>query len=1007
MKPPIPATTPNTRTPPAAPPTATASTLRTLSDGTRLRPPRCRVAAIRALATRCLRASPLRAAVLAAGICFAALPGQARADAATAARYYEDAVHREAEGDANGAILQLKNALLEQPDLLPALLLLGRIQVASGQGAEAETALTEARRLGADAAIVMPLLAEAWLMQFEQEQVLAEVRPEGFAPPIAARLHVLRGQAQIDTRRLAEAEQSFRAAIAHRPDSVDAHLGLAKLHLQRGDLASAEASLTTARGIAPDSAEVWNHQASLAHTAGDLERALADYALALRLEPLHREARLARAAILLDLDRDAEAALDLATLAEAATQDPRVAYLDALRLARAGDAKGSREKLMRSVGVLDAIRAELIDRNVQLLMLGGLVNHGLGQFEKAKGYLERVMAIAPELAGARKLLGKILLAQGRGDQALTVLIEAERKAPGDAELLSLLASAYMERGLHDRAAALLQRAVEATQDPALRTQLGVARILAGETLLGMDELDAVLQARPDDARAGLLLALKQLEEGQGGAAIARISRLLEREPGNPVLLNLRGVGERLTGDLTAARRSFEAAAAADARFLPARINLARLSEVEGDRTGARHRLEALAREHPDDRELLLARVRLARSEDQLGEAARLLDRLRTLNPDDIPIRLAQIDLDLQAGDAPRALKSAEDLFARFPESLPVQESLGRSQVSAGRAGDARVTFRRMADRAGFDTGWQVRIAALQRSIGADDDARHSLQKAIQADPNLIAGRRDLAVLELDTGHPQRARDLALALRKDFPEDNLTQQLEADALLALNEAEAARAAYAAVYAREPTLPRLIGLSRAHAILGDLPAAVRLLGEWYAQHPEDDLAGLALAEFQSRAGQTAAATVTYEALLARRPDDPILLNNLAQLLTARDAPRAVALARRAVELAPTDADFLDTLGWLLVATDAADEGLRHLREARSRAADNPTHAYHLALALERLGRAAEARREVDEALASGRDFPEREAARALVERLSDAAPPPTPGTVTTSAPATAAP
>lgn len=922
------------------------------------------------------------------GLSLLALAGQASADAADAARYYEDAVRREADGDANGAVLQLKNALLEQPDLLPALLLLGRIQVASGLGAEAETALTEARRLGADAGIVMPLLAQAWLMQFKQDQVIDKVRPEGFAPPVAAELHVLRGQALLDTRRLAEAEQSFREALALAPDQADAHLGLAKVQLQRGELASAAASVATARGLAPTSAEVWNHQASLAHAAGDLESALGDYAEALRLEPRHREARIAHASILLDLGRNEEAAGALASLAETAGDDPRVAYLESLRLARAGDAKAAREALMRAVGVLDAIRPELIDRNVQLLMLGGLVNHGLGQFEKAKGYFERITAFAPEMVGARKLLGKILIAQGHADRALNVLTEAERQAPRDPDLLSLLASAYMARGLNDRAAALLQRAVEATQDPALRAQLGVARILAGDTGLGMDELSTVLEERPDDTRAGLLLALKQLEEGQAGAALERIARLLEREPANPVLLNLRGVGERLAGDLAAARRSFEAAAAIDARFLPALINLARLAEIEGDRTEARSQLEALARAHPDDRELLLARVRLARSEGAFAEAARLLDRLRTLNPDDIPIRIAQVDLDLSAGDGARALRSAEELAARFPEALVVQEVLGRSQLSAGQTGAARVTFRRMADRAGFDARWQLRIAAMQRGIGAEDDARHSLQKAIKAEPGLPAPRRDLAVLELDNGHPERTLELARGLRKDFPDDLLARQLEADALLALGDAAGARAAYAEVHAREPNLPRVIGLARALGVLGDLAGATKLLAEWHAAHPEDDLAGLALAEFQSRSGETAAATATFEGLLARSPDNPLLLNNLAQLLAVSDATRAITLARRAVEQAPTDADFLDTLGWLLVTTDMADEGLRYLREAQARAADNPTHAYHVAMALDRLGRAAEARRAVEQALAMGRDFPEREAAHTLALRLGAA-------------------
>jgi cellulose synthase operon protein C len=408
--------------------------------------------------------------------------------------------------------------------------------------------------------------------------------------------------------------------------------------------------------------------------------------------------------------------------------------------------------------------------------------------------------------------------------------------------------------------------------------------------------------------------------------------------------------------------------------------------MSGEPEQARAQLEAIARSFPDDRDLLLARSRLARNLGQIGEAAQYLDRLRALFPDDVQVRVAQVELDLEGGDVARGLKYAEELVARFPEDLVALETLGRAQVVAGRPGDARVTFRRMSDRVGFDARWQVRIAAHQRSVAADDDARHSLTKAVQADPSFAAGQRDLAVLELQTGHPDRARELAEKMLETAPEDLVARQIEADALLALGQAEAARSAYRMVFEQEPNLPRALGLARAEALLGNPSAAADILAGWYSQHPEDDFAGLALAEFRSQAGERQVAIGIYEQLLVRNPESPAVLNNLAQLLAGEENTRALELARKAVELAPGDPNLLDTLGWLLVSTDAAEEGLRYLREARSREAGNPTHAYHLAVALERLGRIDEARRTLEPTLASAGDFPEREDARALVERLS---------------------
>ena len=92
-----------------------------------------------------------------------------------------------------------------------------------------------------------------------------------------------------------------------------------------------------------------------------------------------------------------------------------------------------------------------------------------------------------------------------------------------------------------------------------------------------------------------------------------------------------------------------------------------------------------------------------------------------------------------------------------------------------------------------------------------------------------------------------------------------------------------------------------------------------------------------------------------------------------------------ARRAHQLAPDSASVNDTLGWILVQQDRANEALKFLREATARDANNPAIRYHLGAALAKLGRGREAERELFFALEFGHPWLERPAAESLMAEL----------------------
>ena len=72
-------------------------------------------------------------------------------------------------------------------------------------------------------------------------------------------------------------------------------------------------------------------------------------------------------------------------------------------------------------------------------------------------------------------------------------------------------------------------------------------------------------------------------------------------------------------------------------------------------------------------------------------------------------------------------------------------------------------------------------------------------------------------------------------------------------------------------------------------------------------------------------------------------------------------------------------------MLVQKGDVTQGLKLLRNAQARSNNQPEVGFHIAVALDALGRHKEALREIEAVLALGKKFDDEEAARELMERL----------------------
>ena len=143
-----------------------------------------------------------------------------------------------------------------------------------------------------------------------------------------------------------------------------------------------------------------------------------------------------------------------------------------------------------------------------------------------------------------------------------------------------------------------------------------------------------------------------------------------------------------------------------------------------------------------------------------------------------------------------------------------------------------------------------------------------------------------------------------------------------------------------------------MGEAYRRKGDAESAIASL-TWASQLlPDRPVVFGTLALVLDGSGKKEEAERAYRATLQLDPDDAVAMNNLAFLLAERggDLDQALALANRAAELIPGDADMIDTAGWVQLKRKQTDAAIELFAKAVGREPGNDGYRQHLLLALE---------------------------------------------------------
>jgi len=881
--------------------------------------------------------------------------------------------------DLKGAVIELKNALQEDPSLEGARNLLGQIYLRAGDGESAHKELSRAKALGAEGFDLELDLANAYLLRQRFDKVLQQLPAESdLSETQKARLLTLRGLARIGLEDIERAAEDLQLAAQLTPDEEKPVLGLVQIDLQKNDVDTALMRLNRLLERQPENRPALLLKAELDKRSARLEDALQTYGQLLQFDPKDPQALLGRASIYLARGKLQEAEQDLDRAAEKAPDAVMTIYLRGLLAYRKGELETASEHLLKVLGAAPG--------HVPSQLLFGVVSFSKGEYEFADEYLSRVYGSFPGNLAVAKLLAATRLKNNDPNKSIEVLEPLLAQQGEDVQLLALLGSAYLQSGDNAKGAELMQRAVELNPDRAgLRTQLALGLLSEGDTTAAVDQLKSAVDLGQDLIQADVLLVMAYLKKQQFDEAL-QVSQALEtRMSDSPIPYNLTGLAYLAKGEEVKATERFNKALEIDPGFMVAESNLARIDLRKKDLDAAQKRFRKILKENPTNLTALLGLARITEQRGDMAELERLLVQARDKNPGAARPGILLARLYLKLNQPLKALAVANDLAARSPDTPAVLEVLGRSQGAAGEINSAVRSFQRLAEL--NPTAGNFLLLGRTQTLAMNfDSARQSLRKALELEEDSLAVKVSLVNLEIQTGDNNAALLLAQEIQKGLPDSPVGYQLEAKVRQALGELEKTAEAYERAYKLSKSSSVAQNLAAVYRRLGRSQQAEETLRDWLGQQPDDLGSRMVLALLLQDQNQHPEALREYEAIQAKAGNNAIVLNNLAWIYLKEGDERALQMAEQAYNADPGRPEVADTYGWILYKQgNDPERAIGLLQDAYIALPTNGEVGYHVAVVLNHLGRNAEAARTLRRILDAGQPFAEREEAEALLRSI----------------------
>lgn len=901
---------------------------------------------------------------------------------------YEKALQAFQQNEHQAAYIHLKNVLQQAPEHIPAKVLMGKILLQKGYFNEAIIEFEESLREGADIELMLAELANSYLFTGKHQQVIALGQDYKLSADSQFDWHLFAAAAYLNLNDTDNARQHFQWAGKLKPKAVRLLNSQAALLLKEKRLKEAELLIEQALQQNNVNPQALHLKAELLQLQGQLPKAQHYYEQAVLLspqDPLLRRALLRNYVSQYKTDLAEET---LQIILQQTPDDPYAlllsAWLSSLKQNLA-DATAVSTQLSEKLWQLTK---EQIVNQPSLLFSRALLSYVDGNYEKARSDLVSYNQAVPADLNAVAILTDVYIRQGDNGLAIQLLERHLNQLNNMPELAQRLITLYIRTNRAYKAEQLIANLRLQFPDNIDFTLLHAAvlkqiaqdkqahDLIAGQSALHSDNL----LLRINHA----LLALDNKDYAQ---ALMLADQLLSADADNVHYLNFKAATLIKSGQAQLAAPVLEHILKLQPAHTAAQFNLATLAIHQQNYLQAITLLEPLVKLYPQHKPAgtLLGLAYFRAKQFEKAETVLLKTVASKPYP---PADELLFDLYFQQGRYQQALVITEQALKRSFMDETLLWKKAQLLLLLKQPDESIKVQNLLVGLITTDADKMLRLALLQRESGDLGASGQSLQNALQLAPQHKLLQLELVNHYLIIEQYSKAEQQLKPLTAKFPSDPNILMLQADIAVAQQQYEAARVIYLKAIAQDPQF-RLAWVKLYQLAKSGYGATAFTDAAHSTLNATQDSSWLRrlLAEHYVNQQQTSDAIAQYEMLLANGDftEDAALYNNLANLYLPSDTAKALKHAEKTLALAPKQAFSLDTYGWVLAQSGQYQQAVAILRQANALNATDPTIRFHIAYTLAKLQRQAEAIELLQQLLANGQDFTEKQQAAQLLQQL----------------------